>query len=368
MKKFFSLLLVLSMLLCGCGSPAPAETTEPTTVPVTQEPTEAPTTVPPTEEPTEAPTEAPTEPPVLANPLTGELLDAPMVSRTFAVVINNVPGAMPMHGVSKSDIFFEMFVNDYATRGLALFSDLTQVKSIGSVRSLRYNFTDLAQVYDAVVVHVGGSDQVLADRAKSGVDNVNASYGGTGYYYRDQSRLDAGYALEHTLMVRGPETVAYAESMNLRTDRDANASYGLNFVEDGTPAEGETANVITIHMVHGHVDKQSVMKYNPDMGKYLFHQYGYAVYDSSEKQNVCFENVIVMFCRVTNESVYHVADLTGSGEGYFACGGKIIPILWSHEKGSDPITFTLTDGTPLNLGVGSSYIAIAPQASRVDFE
>ncbi len=373
MKKLISLLLILSLILCGCGGKTPAETTAPateapTTVPVTEEPTEAPTTVPPTEEPTEAPTEAPTEPPVPTNPLTGEKLEAPMTSRNFAVVINNVPGAMPMHGVSKADLFFEMFVNDYATRGLAIFSDLTKVKSIGSVRSLRYNFIDLAQVYDAVVVHVGASDQVMGDLSRSGVNNVNVGYGGSGYYYRDQERLNAGYATEHTMMVWGAETVAYAGSREIRIDRPEDADYGLRFIEDGTPAEGETANVITIHMIHGHADKQSVMKYNPDLGKYLFHQYGYAVYDSSEKQNVCFENVIVMFCEVTNQGVYHVADLLGSGEGFFACGGKIIPIQWNHDSETDAITFTLADGTPLELGVGSTYVAIAPLDSRVDFE
>jgi hypothetical protein len=369
MKKFISLLLALSLLFCGCAAPAPAETTAPPTTQVpTEAPTEEPTTVPPTEEPTEAPTEAPTEPPVPTNPLTGETLEAPLEKRTFAVVINNVPGAMPMHGVSKADLFFEMFVNDYCTRGLAMFTDLTKIPSIGSVRSLRYNFTDLCQIFDAVVVHLGGSDQVMGDLAGSGVDNVNASYGGTGYYYRDQARLNAGYATEHTLMVRGQETVDYAAGRGIRVTADAGADYGLRFAEDGTPAEGETANVVTLHMIHGHMDKQTVMKYDPDQGKYLFHQYGYPVYDSAQQQNVYFENVIVLLAPVTNQGVYHVADLNGSGEGWFACGGKIIPIKWSHEKQNDPIVLTLADGTPLELGVGSSYIALAPLSSVVEYE
>ncbi len=75
-----------------------------------------------------------------------------------------------------------------------------------------------------------------------------------------------------------------------------------------------------------------------------------------------------MLCHVYNDGVYHVAELTGSGEGYFACGGKIIPIQWHREQMSDPITFTLAEGTPLELGVGSSYIAIAPLTSEVTYE
>ena len=91
------------------------------------------------------------------------------------------------------------------------------------------------------------------------------------------------------------------------------------------------------------------------------------IYAAFREQDVCFENVIVMFCNVYNDGVYHVAELVGSGEGYFACGGKLIPIRWHHENMEDPITFTLTDGTPLRLGVGNSYIAIAPLTSTVEW-
>lgn len=369
MKKVFALMLVLGIVLCGCTA-QPAETTAPVTqaptteatVPTTQVATEEPTTVP-----TEEPTTAPTEPPVIANPLTGEVLEEPIQTRNFAVVINNVPIAMPVHGVSKADVFFEMYVNDYATRGLALFSDLSQVRSVGSVRSLRYNFTDLCQIFDAVVVHAGGSEAVLTDRENSGVDNVNAAFYGN-YYYQDQSRLDAGYASEHTLMVRGAETVSHAENNGVRVQAEAGADYGLRFTEDGTPAQGEKAERVTISMIYEPVTKQSIMVYIPEQGKYQFNQYGNPVWDSAESSYVYFENVIVMLCNVYNDSVYHVADLTDSGEGYFACGGKIIPIRWSCQSPDGPILFTLEDGTPLELGIGNSYIAIAPLGSEVDWE
>ena len=373
MKKVISLLLLMCLLLGGCGTETPPETTAvpttqvPTTVPVTDMPRSEPTEEP-TEAPTEEPTEAPTEPAAPTNPLTGETLEAPMESRVFAVTINNIPAAMPMYGVSKADLFFEMFVNDYCTRGLALFSDISQVKSVGSVRSMRYNFTDLCQVYDAVPVYAGGSNQVLADFANSGLDGINVGYDGSGYYYRDESRLSAGYAWEHCLFVTGPETKANAECNGIRVTQEADRDYGLQFAQDGTPADGENASKITIDLKHGSVTKQTIMEYDAERGEYQFYQYGKAVYDDSEKQDICFENVIVMLCNVRNDGVYHVADLLGSGEGFFACNGKIIPILWTHEKETDPILFTLTDGTPLELGVGSSYIAIAPLTSSVVYE
>lgn len=369
MKKTMILLLVLSLLLCGCAG-KPAETTAPATEAPTaaatspaEVPTEAPTTVP-----TEAPTEAPTESPAPTNPLTGEVLEAPSDSRTFAVTINNVPGAMPMYGVSKADLFFEMFVNDYCTRGLALFSDIREVSSVGSVRSLRYNFTELCQSYDAVVVHAGGSDPVMEHLARSGVPRISVETFVGDYYFRDRSRLDAGYAWEHCLFIKGAETRSFAESRDIRVTRDENADYGLDFTQDGTPAEGENAVAITIGLKHGSVTKYTYMHYDENRGAYQFYQYGNPVYDAAEKQDILFENVIVMLCTVENQGIYHVADLLGSGEGWFACGGKIIPIRWSHDSLEEPIRFTLADGTPLELGVGSSYIAIAPLTSTVEWE
>jgi len=363
MKKLFSALTILSLILCGCAGEAPAESTgESTAAPVET------TAVPPTtQEPTQAPTQAPTEPPVPINPLTGEPLEAPLESRPFAVSINNVQAAMPMYGISKADLFFEMFVNDHCTRGLALYADISEAKAVGSVRSLRYNFTDLCRTYDAIVAHASGSKQVMNHLYSSGVPNVNVENEGAGYYFRDQQRIGSGYAWEHCLFVRGGDIQAYAGSKGIRTDRDPDRDFGLIFTEDATPT-GEDAGKITINLKHGSITKKTVMEYDAERGQYLFYQFGQAMYDPSEEQDVLFENVIVMLCNVYDDEVYHVAELVGSGEGFFACNGKLIPILWSHESLDAPIIFTHTDGTPLQLGVGSSYIAIAPLISTVEYE
>lgn len=363
MKRLLSLLLALSLLLlCGCGGKNTE--TEPSTIPTTAEPTTEATT-----EPTTVPTtEAPTEPPVPTNPLTGETLEAPLESRIFAVSINNIPAALPHCGVTEADVFFEMFVNDYCTRGLALYTDISQAGDIGSVRSLRYNFTDICQAYDAVVVHAGGSYQVLNDLYSTGVPNVSVESEAANYYYRNQSRINAGYAWEHTLFVKGPELVEYTANKGVAVTQDPEKDYGLHFTENAAPADGEDAVTISIDMVYSPVTKNTTMVYDAETGLYGYNEYGYELHDGITNQREGFKNVIVMFCDVRQNEVYHVANLLGGGEGYFACDGKIIPIQWHRDADSDPFTFTLTDGTPLEMGIGSSYISIAPLASQVTWE
>jgi hypothetical protein len=50
--------------------------------------------------------------------------------------------------------------------------------------------------------------------------------------------------------------------------------------------------------------------------------------------------------------------LIGEGEGFYACNGQIVPIKWSRDSVNDPFTYTLTDGTPLVMGVGKTYVAV----------
>lgn len=371
MKRIIALMLAVCLLLCACGGDKPEDTSAGTTAPeTTAAPTE--TTVPPTTEGTVETTAETTEPPVLyRNPLSGAPMDEPYTGRVFAITINNISQALPHRGVSQADIFFEMFVNNYMVRGLALYSDPTDVEAIGSIRSLRYNFTDLCQAYDAIVVHAGGSDYVLSDLRSSGVQNISVESEAADYYFRDSSRYNSGYAWEHCLFVKGRELVEYADSKGYGVTREPGRNYGLTFTEEPI-LSGETATKISINLKHDGVTKNTTMTYNETSGRYVYSQYGQVMVDGNTEAPECFRNVIVMFCRVSDEThgetVYHIANLLGSGTGYWACDGQIVPICWSRSGDSDPFTYTLEDGTPVELGVGNTYVALAPSNSTVDYE
>lgn len=345
MKKLLAFLLAFCMLvLCACGSKDEAKDEPDNQEDVNQQ------------------QEDPAPPVKYRNPLNGEWMDTPYEGRVIAVTIDNVNGAIPHHGLSQADIFVEMYVNDYATRGLALFSDITKVPSVGPIRSTRYNFTDLALAYDLIVFHASGSQEVRDDMYAAGVDNIFATNGSG---YRDEARYNNGWAWEHTLFVTGESAAAAAAQEGFRMNVSGK-DYGLQFTDDGTPAGGSTATTVSIdYTLYGAV-KNSTLKYDAATGKYVYWQYGEEMIDENNNQPEAFRNVIVLLATVENDvDAYHVADLYASGEGYFACGGKIVPIQWSHEGEYDPIKFTLTDGTPLELGAGSTYLAIAPKESPV---
>lgn len=364
MKKLIALILALCLcMLCGCGGNA-SETEAPTTEAPASEAVPN-TEAPATEEPTEAPTEE-TEV-VYTNPLTGEVLDAPLENRIFAVTINNLEDALPHRGVYQADMYLEMFVNHSIIRGLALFTDIASVESIGSVRSTRPIFTDIAGHFDAFVAHAGGSVQALNDQFNSGIDNMNIDTSdSTDYSYRDKERTGA---YEHTLFAKGAGLLKTVEEKGVRVTQDPDKTYGLTFTEDGTPAGGEDASKVTISFKYSNSFKDTVMVYNEDLGKYVYNQYGKAMADADTNEPEAFENVIVM---IGNDKLdgtgYHIFDFLSGGDGYFACGGKIIPIKWSCAGEHEPFTYTTVDGEPLDLGVGSTYVGIAAIGSKVAFE
>ena len=92
------------------------------------------------------------------------------------------------------------------------------------------------------------------------------------------------------------------------------------------------------------------------------------MHDQITDEAESFTNVIVMFADVTNEGIYHYANFNAGGTGYYANGGKIIPITWGCDGEESPFWFKTEDGEELQLGVGNTYMAIAPQDSPVTYE
>ena len=145
--------------------------------------TEAPT-VPATEAPTEeqAPTVEPTEPAAAAyaNPLTGEAMAAPLTQRIFMASINNHKEAMPQHGISQADIYYEMLVEGTVTRCLGVFTDIGSVEKLGAIRSARIYTVSLTQCYDAILCHAGGSAEADTAISKLGIADILVVHGSAG--------------------------------------------------------------------------------------------------------------------------------------------------------------------------------------------
>lgn len=369
-KKILIIGLVVLVLLIGIAAtltlrqeqtPAPsAPPTEQATEQATEPATEA-----ATEQPTEAPTQAPTEPSVLRNPFNGEIVDEVWTQRPYAFSINNVKPSMPQHGIGQADIVYEMVVEGGLTRCLAIFSDVSNVEKIGSIRSARIYTYDLVCSCDAILVRCGGSSEADEAIKNAGWDDING-YTLSEPFYRDQARKSAGYALEHTMFTSGALVLENTAKRSLRTTHEGGLDYGLNFA-DSVTLDGETANKILLDFS---TVKRSEMHYDAETGKYLASQYNTDWIDQETGDTLAFDNVLVIFATTwTQEDGVHMdMTLTGEGTGLYACGGQMIPVLWSRSSEDAPFCYTTQDGTPLSIHTGKSYIGIVPDQGSVSWE
>ena len=371
MKKIVALLTVLCLVLCGCElipgrTTVESQQTLPTlaaeTIPLTL------ATQAPTEAATEAPTEAPTEAkPVYVNPLNGEILEEPFSQRIFAVSINNLREAVPHSGLNQADLFFETFVNGSIIRGLALFTDPSGLAAIGPVRSNRMVFNDLCQHYDAIMVHAGADQRVINDIEKLGLDNFNIDAWGVMDLtsFRDKERSQKGYGYEHTLFAIGDGLIEYSRQNGIRLELNPEVDYQLRFVDDGIPMKGEVATDITVTITVGKYKKDTRMVYDPTLDKYVYNQYEKEMVDERTGEKEAFRNVLILTGTIPYDGAFQRPDLLSGGEGWFACGGKAIPITWGSDSADSPLWFKTADGQPLTLGRGNTYVAITETGSNI---
>lgn len=365
MKRIFALTLVFALLLCGCGAKAETQVQQPAQQEAVAAETTAATEA--TTEPTTEPTTVPTEPPVIRNPLNGEIIDEPFTGRVFANTVSNLVDNLPHVGVNQADVIIETYVNmNNVVRCLALFTDIESVEAIGSTRSTRPIFNDIAQHYDLVLSHAGGSSTALEDADARGLDHFNIDsweVASQGTSYRD-TKYRRTY--ENTLFGVGAGIKAYAEAQGVEMTLEKD--YGFDFTEDGTPANGEGADIINVELIYGKAKKTTIMKYDPSLGKYVWNQYGKVMKDQITDEVEAFTNVIIMQANITNNGIYHAADFLAGGTGYYANGGKLIPIVWGCEDENAPFHFLTNDGEDLEIGVGNTYIVICTPESPVVYE
>lgn len=362
MRRMLALTLVLALLLCGCGGKEPQTNEIPETTAAAETAGETTAATEATTEPTTEPTTVPTEPPVYRNPVNGTIIDAPFTGRIYANTVSNLQENLPHVGVHKADVVMEMYVNmNNVVRCLALFSDIESVEAIGSTRSTRPIFNDIAQHYDLILSHAGGSDTALSDAANRGIDNFNIDsweVASAGASYRD-TQYKRSY--ENTLFGIGSGIKAYAESQGVAMEMEKD--YGFRFTDDGTPAEGGEAQSIALTLAYGQAKKDTIMNYSADLDKYVWNQYGKEMTDQITGDVEAFTNVIIMYTNITNNGLYHAADFVAGGTGIYANGGKYIPISWSCADEDSAFRFFTEAGEELLLGAGNTYIAIVTPES-----
>lgn len=307
--------------------------------------------------------------PKYTNPLTGLETDADISGRRpYAVMFNNIRIATPQSGISAADIIFEVPVEGGITRLMGIFQDFKGSLTLGSIRSARPYFVELAMSFDAVYIHAGGSDDAYQSFADTGITRIDGTNGSGETFFQDEDRMhNMGY--EHSLMLNVSALDGYMEKYGLRTTHNPNFSVGLTFSED-SPSSGVACTSVDA-VFNG--AKTTSFSYNGATGLYGVSQYGGPMIDSLSGKQVTVRNVILLSVRITpisGDSAGRLrATLTGNGSGWLISNGMAQRITWTRSTSTSQFVFTDSDGVELLLSPGVTYIGLLPISSgNVNFK
>jgi hypothetical protein len=279
-------------------------------------------------------------------PLTGEVLGsvAEIPDRpALAVKIDNHPRARPQSGLNQADIIFEENVENL-TRFAAVFHS-TGAEMVGPIRSGRSQDIAILTAFDRpLFAWSGGNDGVR--RLVRNSDLVDLDAGRTSGFYRRTGRNAPHnlYSRTEALWVHAPENSGPPPQV---------------FEYRGPEAEpsGDPARTLRVEMDGLKVRWQ----YDADRDVYLRFQNDQAHQTESSGQ-VQAATVVVMavvYRPSTADRNSPEAQLTGEGPVVVLSGGLAQVGTWYRDSISDPYRFRLTNGEPLALSPGRTFVHLA---------
>jgi hypothetical protein len=294
--------------------------------------------------------------PVATCPLTGASPPGGTVPArpALAIKIGNYPDDRPSAGLNQADIVFEEPVEGAITRIMAVFQ-CQSTPLVGDLRSARQPDAGiLSQFSNPLFVHAGGITPVLNLLAGSPLIDKNLYSGGNGSAIIQQPGRVAPYSTfvnPATLWAFDPSDVSPPAPI---------------FHYAALPAGSVAGSGASVHIPFSSTSDVT-WTWNASSGKYLRSYAGTPdrLLDGSQ---TAATNVVVMTVPtatgpwVENSEGGHEVDVTQTGTGPVVVmrNGVAITGTWTRASLTQPATLTATNGTPITLQPGNSWVELAP--------
>ena len=296
------------------------------------------------------------EPDLSVNPLTGVKEfdnDETAKQRPVAIMVNNVNVAQSVQtGLSKADIIYETEVEGGITRLMAVFQDVTSAEKVGSVRSARYPYVDLAMGHNAIYVHCG-QDPTYCKPHLDDIDDLDIDTNSKG-----AKRIPNGLSSEHTLYAITSDLM---ENITSKFDiKVKSVKNWANFTDDKLTLSGGAATTVTVPFPA----MKSKFVYDSATGLYTRYAGDTLLKDYNTKEATTVKNVFVLMTSISNypDGVHRKVALE-SGEGYYVTNGTYTAIKWKKGAADNSFKFTDESGAEIKVSAGNSWVCIADKST-----
>lgn len=299
------------------------------------------------------------KPTTVASTLTGLQVEPAANQRpVLGVMIENSLEARPQSGLDQAGIVFEAIAEGGITRFLALFQD-KQPDYIGPVRSIRPYYASWCMSFDCALAHAGGSPEGLSNLRTWQTKDLDQFANSNAY-----DRIRERYA-PHNL---------YTTTTKLNNLVAVKGFQPPNYVgllrKPDTPVQPTTTTAVNVAISGSTYN--SAYEYNNTTNSYKRNQGGVphmTVNARGEQTQIMPKVIVVIVVPYGISSDQHSQyTTTGTGEAIVFQDGRATPAIWNKTDVNTPFTLNTTDGAPLALNPGQTWITAVSARSLVTYK
>jgi hypothetical protein len=271
----------------------------------------------------------------------------------LVIKVDNVGSAVPQAGINQADIVWEEVVEGGFSRLAAVFhSEAPTV--VGPIRSMRTSDVDLLEQLDSPLFANSGGNRVTTQLiAESRLIDIGAAVFDEAYY-RDTSRSRPANLFANTANLW-----AVGASDEARQIGTAGRPFPLwSYREPGDPPHPEAVPATGVDIDFGSMD----VSYDWNGTGWARSQNGNAHLDTAGEQ-VVPTNLIVQFTAYgaseADPNSPHAFTI-GSNPAWIFTNGTVVQGTWRRDESTDPVEFVDSNGQPIALEPGRTWIALAP--------
>lgn len=292
--------------------------------------------------------------------LTGIPVEKENSTRPIAVLINNLKPARPQSGLQEADIIWEVLAEGGITRLVALFQSTEADEiTIGPVRSNRPYLIEIADSYNAIISHAGGSNDayaILQGQKKPYLDEITNA--GPAYWRSSERKAP------HNLYTNLKKLREQVEKKGYKAEADMQ---GYSYIDEDEYIPTATSFVLKKLEVKFQLDSYKVSYELDEENK----QYIRYVNDEQHKDKDT-ETLISAKNLVFLQTAHKVLDSEGRLEVDLKSGGKALVIKdgsvqeasWIKAK-DGMIRFNDSNGEEIKFLRGKTFIHVLPTGKDI---
>ena len=295
-----------------------------------------------------------------------DIIDINSKTRPYAIVVNNTPIAVKVQtGLNMAYIVYEIPTEGNTSRLMALYKDVDDDCTIGTIRSARHNFIDYALESDAIFVHYGWSHYAEDDEKKGSINYINGLFD-TPFWRENPENL----ASEHTAYTSIAKLKQTIDNKGFKTESDNNVLLKYNIEDVNLSDNSDAKQAKKINIKYGGNGNNTTFEYDEENKIYYRMEDNNYCLDYKTKEKVNTKNIIVQRINynVCNDNKYWDLKTVGSGEGYFITNGYSVPIVWKKDSRKSKTKYYYKNGQEIEVSDGRTYIEIETTNQGLEIE